>query len=94
MGGEPGSGPGFQFFASIPCLLLTTRRKLRRAVPPYRVGAPIAPASADAFLTECVRSADPLVRIQRAIGAMTAPTSLTRSSGASPISRPRRPPLT
>ena len=44
-------GQDFPFFASIPCLLLTTRGKLRRAVPPYRVGAPIAPASADAFLS-------------------------------------------
>ena len=32
--------------------------------------------------------------IQRAIRATTAPTKLTRSPGASPISRPRRPPLT
>ena len=36
----------------------------------------------------------PSVPIQRAIRATTAPTSLTRSPGASPISRPRRPPLT
>ena len=40
------------FLGSCP----TNGRQPREGVPPYRIGAPIAPASADAFLTECVRA--------------------------------------
>ena len=53
----------FAFFANFPWLLLTNTRQPRRAVPTWRVGASIAPASADAFLARCLRRADPQIPI-------------------------------
>ena len=60
-GGDPDSGPDFPFFADSRWVLGKYARQPRRAVPAYRVGASIAPASTEPFISGRARSSDALV---------------------------------